>query len=109
MEVTCWTASMRRIIGTAVVGSSAFSPVRLCPGVTVSRLVPSRSSSASSCALLDWEMPSTATMAAMPMAIPRADSAARSRRVRRPVPATPRRSRGRSRPGLGVTLMVAPP
>ena len=37
-------------------------------------------------------MPSTATMAAIPMAIPRADRAARSRRVRSPVPATSSRS-----------------
>ena len=39
-------------------------------------------------------MPSTATIAAMPMAMPSADSAARRRRLRRPIAPTRSRSRG---------------
>jgi hypothetical protein len=43
------------------------------------------------------ERPSTATIAATPIAIPSADSAARIRRVRRPMLATRARSEGRIR------------
>ena len=74
------TPAMRRIIGVAVTGSSASCPSSVWPLVTVSRLVPSWSISASSADWLDLVMPSTATRAAMPMAIPSADRAARARR-----------------------------
>jgi hypothetical protein len=65
--------------------------------VTVSRFVPSLSISASRPACEEEERPSTATIAATPMAIPRADSAARTRRVRRPTLATRARSENRRR------------
>ena len=73
---------------TAASGSCALAPRNVWPGATVSRLVPSSLSSATSPALLDSEIPSTATIAAMPIATPSADSAARRRRVRRPTLAT---------------------
>ena len=52
----------------------------------------------------DSESPSTATMLAMPMAIPRAESTARRRRVRRPT--APRRSRSA---GSSREVMARPP
>ena len=50
-------------------------------------------------------------MAAVPMAMPSADSAARSLRVRSPTVASPARSAGRSRAGAGAdaAVMIAPP
>ena len=54
------------------------------PGSTCSRLVPSSSSSASRSALLDAEMPTTATMAAMPIVMPTAVSNVRRRLARSP-------------------------
>src|SRR6202044_3649968 len=48
-----------------------------------------------------WEMPSTPTMAAIPMLMPRADSAARTRRLRSPRLATRSRSRRDSREAPG--------
>ena len=66
-------------------------------GVTVSKLVPSASISAISCARLDCEMPSTATMVAMPSATPAADSTARAGRASRPSAATAPTSRDLSR------------
>ena len=67
-----------------------------------------RSSWASRSARLDAEMPTTATIAAMPMAMPSADRAARSRRVRSPVPAAASRSRRPSRPGRLPLMPPAP-
>jgi hypothetical protein len=49
--------------------------------------------------LLDWEIPSTATMAATPIAIPSADRVPRSRRVRSPTALSRARSAGRTRLG----------
>ena len=85
------------IIGTAVSGSTSLAPRNVCPGVTVSRLVPSLSIVASRFAWLEADTPTTATIAPIPIAIPSADSAARSRRVRRPWSATDSSSRGGSR------------
>ena len=59
--------------------------------------MPSLSISASRPACDDEERPRTATIAATPMAIPSADSAARIRRVRRPTLAIRARSERRSR------------
>ena len=56
--------------------------------------MPSRSSEDSRSLRDDSEMPSTATIAAMPMAMPSADSAARRRRLRSPTDATRKRSPG---------------
>ena len=56
----------------------------LCPASTVSRFVPSRSISASSPACDDADSPRIATIAAVPIAIPSADSAARSGRDAQP-------------------------
>ena len=75
---------MREIIPGAASGSSAVCPNKVCPFWTVSRLVPSLSIWASRPACDEEERPRTATIAATPMAIPSADSAARIRRVRRP-------------------------
>ena len=72
-------------------------PVNVVPGVAVSRLVPSASISARSWAWLEDDTPTTATIAPIPMAIPSADSAARSRRVRSPWSAAPNSSRAGSR------------
>ena len=68
--------------------ASPVLPVRLCPASTVSRFVPSRSISASSPACEEEDSPRTATIAAVPIAIPSADSAARSGRARSPTLAT---------------------
>ena len=67
------TGPMRRIMAVAS-GGQRRPPRRgsVCPAWTCSRLVPSASSSARRSALLDAEMPSTATRAAMPMAMPSA-------------------------------------
>ncbi len=66
---------MRAIMPGAASGSAAVLPVKLWPFVTVSRLVPSWLISASSPAWLEEERPSTATIAATPIAIPSAESA----------------------------------
>src|SRR5579862_6783741 len=68
---------------SAVAGSSDGWPNALLPAWTLSRL-PSWPSSLSRPDFDDWEMPSTPTMAAIPMLMPRADSVARTRRVRSP-------------------------
>ena len=99
----------------AATGSSAVPPEKVCPLVTVSRLVPSLAISASSAALDEAARPSTATIAATPIAMPSADSAARSLRVRSPMLASPARSPGRSRAGgtaaglLGVLVTTVLP
>ncbi len=76
------------IVPSAVLGSASLAPRNVCPGVTVSRLVPSRSIVASRLAWLEAETPTTATIAPIPIAIPSAESAARSFRVRSPCTAT---------------------
>ena len=86
----------------ASLGNSAVPPVRVCPFCAVSRLVPSLAISASSPAWEDWDRPSTAVIAATPIAIPRADNAARSFLVRNPTLASRARSAARSRAGAGA-------
>ena len=88
------TLPMWSIIGTEVLGRTSLLPVKVVPGVTVSRFVPSASIVASRLAWLEADTPTTATIAPIPIAIPSADSAARSRRVRSPCSATPISSRG---------------
>ncbi len=61
-----------------MVGRTSLLPRKLVPGETVSRLVPSASIVASSLAWLEADTPTTATIAPIPIAIPSADSAARS-------------------------------
>ncbi len=78
------TGPMRRTMPSASTGSLASSPNIVCPGATVSRLVPSRSSWRSNCSREEDEMPSTAIMVAMPMAMPSADRTTRAGRVRSP-------------------------
>ncbi len=68
--------------------------------MTVSRFVPRLSISASRFAWLDADTPTTATIAPIPIAIPRADSDARRRRVRRPWNATENSSCGGIRAAL---------
>src|SRR5215467_15410110 len=65
-------------------GSSAAPPKSFWPLLTVSRLVPSWLISFNRPASEEAESPSTATIAATPIAMPSADSPARRRRVRRP-------------------------
>ena len=89
--------SMCLIIGTELGASTALLPRKSVPGETVSRFVPSASISAIRFACAEEETPTTATIAPMPIAIPSAESAARSLRVRRPCSATPNSSRGGSR------------
>ena len=86
----------------AATGSSAVAPEKVCPLVTVSRLVPRRAISASSAAWEEAARPRTATIAATPIAMPSADSPARSLRVRSPMLARAARSPGRSRAAAGV-------
>jgi hypothetical protein len=79
------TPGSRPIMPGAATGSSAAPPVKVCPLVTVSRLVPSWAISASSAAWEELARPRTATIAATPIAMPSADSPARSLRVRSPM------------------------
>src|SRR5580693_3860416 len=90
------TGPIRETMPSAVAGSSACWPEAVLAGCTVSRLA-SWPSSASSPDSEELEMPSTPTMAAMPMLMPSADSPARTRRVRSPRLATRSRSRPVSR------------
>ena len=87
---------MRPIMAGAALGSSAVWPERVWPFWTTSRLVPSAEISLSRPAEADDDRPRTATMAATPMAMPSADSPARSLRVRNPTVARRARSDGRS-------------
>ena len=92
----------------AAVGSSAVLPARVWPFSTTSRLVPRAEISFSSPAEADEESPRTATMAATPMAIPSADSPARSLRVRNPTVDRRPRSEGRSfRTARGSVAVMA--
>src|ERR1700722_10828128 len=81
---------------SAMTGSSAGWA---SPGFWACTLIrlPSWPSSFSRPVLDDWEMPSTPTMAAMPMPMPSADSVARTRRLRSPRLLTRSRSRRDSR------------
>ena len=81
--------------------SSAVCPKSVWPLVTVSKLVPRLLISAISPADEEDESPRTATMAATPIAIPSAERAARSLRVRKPTLASRARSRGAAAPGRG--------
>src|SRR5260370_30237675 len=83
MAVSDSTGGTRAIIASAVSGSAAGEPSKVCPAVTVTRL-PSAPSCASRLARDEAEMPSTATAAAIPIAMPRPDSAVRSLRARSP-------------------------
>src|SRR5579864_5551266 len=94
--VTLVTGAMRDTMPSEVAGSSVAWPKAELPAWTVRRF-PSRPSSLSRPDLEDWEMPSTPTMAAMPMLIPSADSDARTRRLRKPRLPTRSRSRRDSR------------
>ena len=85
------TGPIRPIMPGAVSGSLALSPSSVWPASTVRRLVPRASSSARRLVRLEAEIPRTATMAAIPRAIPAADRIDRSRRARRPPTATLRR------------------
>ena len=107
VDWTLVTPGSRAIIAGAGVGSSAVPPVRLCPFWTVSRLVPSWLISASSPAEDDADRPSTATIAATPIAIPSPDKLARSFLVRSPTAARRARSARRSRAGDGGRAAAA--
>src|SRR5579859_5162101 len=96
ISVALVTGPMREIMPSAVTGSSAGWPRPVFWTCTLIRL-PSWPSSFSRPVLDDWEMPSTPTMAAMPMLMPSADSAARTRRLRSPRLPTRSRSRRDSR------------
>src|SRR5580704_12159093 len=97
---------------SAVTGSSADWPRPVFWACTLTRL-PSWPSSFSRPVLDDWEMPSTPTMAAIPMLMPSADSAARIRRLRSPRLPTRNRSWRDSREALlsctGRRITVDPP
>src|SRR5580704_14007381 len=124
ISVALVTGPMRDTMPSAVTGSSADWPRPVFWGCTLIRL-PSWPSSFSRPVLEDWEMPSTPTMAAMPMLMPRADSAARTRRLRSPrlptrsrsrpdsreapAPTAGRAGRGRSRSGSGRCITEDPP
>ena len=101
ISVTLVTGPMRDTMPSAVVGSSVGWPKAVLPGCTVIRL-PSWPSSFSRPDFDDWEMPSTPTMAAMPMLIPSADSDARTRRLRRPEAPDPEQVAARQPGAAGV-------
>jgi hypothetical protein len=104
---------IRRSIADASSGSDASAPRMDLPARTSSRFVPRRSSSESRSLRDDAEMPSTATTAAIPIAIPAAVSDVRSRRKRGPSdpsasasrrhPSSDRTDQGRARPGIRVS------
>src|SRR6202034_1082651 len=100
--VTLVTGPMRDTMPSAVVGSSVGCPKAVLCGCTVRRL-PSWPNSCSRPAFDDWEMPRTPTMAAMPMLMPRADSNARTRRLRSPRLPTRSKSRRVSREAASRT------
>ena len=93
----------RRSSSSRLRGARGVAEERL-PGCTVRRLVPSGRSYASRSAWLDAEMPSTATIDAIPIATPSAESAARRRRVRRPMLPTASTSRPSSRLGGSASV-----
>src|SRR5580658_221288 len=93
---TLVTGPMRDTMPSAVVGSSVCCPRAVLWGCTLIRL-PSWPSSFSRPVFDDWEMPSTPTMAAMPMLMPSADSAARTGLLSSPRLPTRSRSRRDSR------------
>ncbi len=72
------TGPIRSIIGSASSGSCEASPNTDWPGAVVSRLVPSASRRRFRSSELEAEMPTTATIAAIPMAMPIAESVTRS-------------------------------
>src|SRR4051794_11362053 len=109
VSATAVTGAMRRIIEGAASGSSSLLPSTPVPLATVSRLVPSLSISARSPACEEADRPNTATIAATPIAMPRAESAARRRRVRTPTLATRATSPGRSRAGERVSAPTGVP
>ena len=94
MPVSCTslTGPMRPIMPGDAKGSSAVVPKRLWPLVTVNRFVPSWLISDKSPDSDEADRPRTATIAATPMAIPSAESPARSFRVRSPTNARRARS-----------------
>src|SRR5439155_993038 len=107
---TAVTRAMRAIARGALAGSVASPPPRCWPGATVSRLVPRRSRRASRPAREDSDSPSTATMLAIPIATPSAESAARSRRMRSPAAASPlARRRGAVEQAVGDVLQRGHP
>ncbi|GAA0952094.1 hypothetical protein GCM10009554_54640 [Kribbella koreensis] len=93
------TGPIRRTIPSAANGNSAASPVNRVPGATVSKLVPNASNVSSSSAREEAEIPTTLTIAAIPIAIPNADKNARPGRVRNPTPPTRTKSPTPNRPG----------
>lgn len=103
VPVACRTGPMRSTIATAFLGSVTSLPVASLPASAVRRLVPRRSSRAIRSARLDSDSPTTATIVAMPMAMPSAESTTRARRARRPTAPTPRTSRAERREGLRVS------
>ena len=98
---TSVTGPMRPIIPGAAMGSSAVWPSSVWPLVTVSRLVPSLFISFIKPAVDEDDRPRTATMAATPIAMPRADRPARSLRVRMPTADSRAMSRRRRWAGKG--------
>jgi hypothetical protein len=97
---------MRPAVSRASSGSVVSSPNADWPGAARSMPVPSESISANRSALLDDEMPTTATIAAMPMAMPSAVRLVRSRRLRSPI--VPARSTSIGRIRLPPTERAEP-
>ena len=97
MPAASVTGPTRAAVSRADSGSVVESPNAVRPGATRSRSVPRASSWARTSARLDAEMPTTATIAAMPMAMPSAVSIVRDRRARSPMVPTRNRSAARSR------------
>jgi len=91
------TGRIRSAVARADSGSVVDSPNAVRPGATRSMSVPSESSSARRSARLDDEIPTTATIAAIPIAIPSAVRVVRNRRDRSPMVPTRNRSLARSR------------
>jgi hypothetical protein len=99
VAVTEVTGPIRPIIATASSGRCDGSPWMVCPGATRNRFVPSVASCRLRLARLESAMPTTQTIAAMPIAMPKADRNTRSGRVRSPAAPTRTASRGSRRDG----------
>ncbi len=102
MADAAMTGPMRPTMTGADAGSVTVCPPNDWPGVTVSRLVPSASISATSCARLEPEIPSTATIVAMPSEMPTADRMARAGLLPRPRTASGQASSARIRLRGGI-------
>ena len=104
IEATCCTGPIRATIAVDSSGSTPLPMPIPDPASMRSMFVPSRSSCASRSDFDDSERPSTPTIAAIPMTIPRADRTERRRRVLNPISEARIMSAGARRDGSSVVF-----